>query len=465
MTAFLQNALGFFVQFFPCAIMLFLAFPKEDYRFNCKRIFSALTLAVMIFAALFPPAIRVGIAGNTALTANLFMFSAIFLILAYYIWLVRESLIKKLLVFFVVIFYAAMQYCLVNALNGLLSGFLNFPQEHEEWAVYTPHGLALYIITTAVLLPPMLTFITRTLREYILEVETQDMRQEFFILIVSTAALIAMMICVDFTYYYLEYKVYLLVLTLFFVLLLYQMIICWLVFRESVRRKRDNERRRTLEIQQLQYEKIASDMENTRRMRHDLHHHFNALNDMLGRGEINEMKAYLSGMIDTTVKRDSKAYCKNMTLNGLLQYYTGLAGDEGIRCEVQAECDELTIEPADLTVLFGNAMENAINACKKCTENRMISIRVGTVHGSLAIEISNSCKEARINRRFQAENGFSPAEAFLSARPGGGHGLRSIVHTAQKYDGSAKFRFNAEQEIFTTRIRLNMQVKKQDMLN
>ncbi len=456
MTVSLRNALGFFIEFCPCAIMVFFAFPKITYRFRSEWIFTGITLAALIFAALFSAVLNGSAGGNTALIANLFMFSAIFIIFAAFIWLVRESIIKKLMVFFVIIFYAALQYCLVNVLNGFLIGVLNFTQQYEAGEVYSPHGLLLYIATTLFLLPPMLTFVTRTLREYIREIETQDMRREFFILIVSMIVLIAMMICVDFTYYNVKYDMYLLMLALFLVLLLYQMIICWLIFRESVRRKRDTERRRTLEIQQLQYEKIAGDMENTRRMRHDLRHHYNALNDMIDRGQTDEIKEYLSTVIDTTVKRDSEVYCRNMTVNGVLQYYVGIARDEDIRCEVNAECEELTIEPTDLTVLFGNAMENAINACRKCPENRWIRIQVGMVQSSLAIEISNSCKEAHLNRRFQTEDGFSPAEAFLSDRPGGGHGLRSIAHTAQKYDGSAGFRFNAEKGIFTTRIRLNI---------
>lgn len=462
MADFLRNMLGFFVQFFPCAIMIFPAFPKDTYRFHCGWIFGGITLATALFAALFSAVTNtvLSVGGSEALTANILMFSAIFLTLAAYMFLIRQSLMKKLLVFFVIMFYAALQYCLVNLLNGVISVFFGFSPENVAHSVYSPHGLVLYIVTTAVMLPFMLTFVLHTLREYIREVETQDMRREFSVLIVSTIALIAIMICVDFTYYYLDYKLYLLVLTLFWVLLMYQMLICWLIFRESVRRKRDVERRRTLEIKQLQYEKIVGDMESTRRMRHDLRHHYNALNDMLDRGQTDEMKKYLSDVIDTTIKRDSEVYCRNMTVNGLLQYYVGLARDENILCDVRAECGELTIEPADLTVLFGNAMENAINACRKCPEEKRIGIQVGTVSDSLAIEISNSCKEVHLNRRFQSEDGFLSAEAFLSDRSDGGHGLRSIAHTAQKYDGSAKFRFNAKDGIFTTRIRLNTVVIK-----
>ncbi len=111
------------------------------------------------------------------------------------------------------------------------------------------------------------------------------------------------------------------------------------------------------------------------------------------------------------------------------------------------------------TILFGNVIENAIRACQECAENQWITVRVGTVQDSLAIEISNACKKVHLNRKYQTENGFSPAEAFVSDRDNGGYGLRSIAHTAKKYGGSAAFRFNAGTETFTTRIRLNAQAE------
>ncbi len=459
MTAFIQNSIGFFIQFFPCALMIFLPFSREDYRFRPVPIFVCLTLASAALSLTLPFLLHNAAGGNTAFVSNIFMFSAILLTLAAYIWLVRESLTKKIMVFIVVVFYAALQYYIVNSVLVFLSGVLHVYSEYAEWSLYSSYGLMLYVLTTAVLLPIMLTFVMRMLREYINKLDTRNMNREFFILALSTAIFFVMIICVDFSYYYFEYKQYLIILTLFLVLLLYQILVYWLIFRESVRIENDNEHRRAMEIKQLQYEKIVGDMESTRRMRHDMRHHYNSLNDMLERGKLDEMKNYLSNLIDTTVKRDSEIYCKNMTVNGILQYYIGLARDEGIKCDVRAKCGELNIEPADLTVLFANSLENAIRACKKCPENRRISIKIGTVQGSLAIEISNSCVGVRLNRRFQNEDGFSPAEAFLSDRANVGHGLKSIAYTAQKYGGSAKFRFNAEKEIFTTRIRININVK------
>ncbi len=456
MTLSIWNAIGFFIQFFPCAIMIFLPFPQDMYRFRRRRIFSVVTISAILLSLFFAVFMCIDTGIKTALFANLFMLLSILITLAAYFFIVSDSFVKKLLVFFVVMSYAALQYCLVNVLIGFSSDFLNITMTLRANEVYSWYDITLYLITSAFMLPLMLTFLIRILRIYICEVKTYYMRRESFVLIFSTIVFIAMMIYVDVVYYYMAYKSYLLMLMLFFVLLLYQIFIYWLIFHESLQRERDSELQRTVEIQQLQYKKIAEDIENTRKMRHDMRHHYNSLNDMICRGQLDEIKDYLSELIDTTVSHDNKTYCKNMTVNGLLQYYIGIAANENIRCEVQADCDKLSIEASDLTVIFGNALENAINACKKCPDNRWIKLKIGTVQGSLAIEISNSCMGVNINHHLQSEDGFSPAETFLDSHNGVGYGLRSIAHTAQKYGGSAKFRFNAEEGTFTARIRLNM---------
>ncbi len=453
MIVYLQNAVGFLIQTLPCVLMIFMPFPGEDYRFQRKRVFWWMTGMTAVAAALFSAVLCLRDLEKYPrhiMISNTLMLVMILLILAAYIWLVREMLIKKILVFAIVLFYAVTVFVLVNMLYAVL-----YPGQVDTTLYpYTGRFLMLYAAVTALLFPVMLFCVIRPLKEYILEIEPRNMRREFLIVMVVTLVYFALTIYGETSFGNIDILVLYLPVLVF--LTLNQILIYWLVFRESVRRKRDNEQRWAMEIQQLQYEKIASDMESTRRMRHDLRHHYNALNDMLEREQLDEMREYLSGVIQTTFKRDSEIYCRNMTVNGLLQYYTRLARDADIRCKVRAECGDLAIEPADLTVLFGNAMENAINACKKCTENRWIDVQVGTIQGSLAIEISNSCKSVRLDRHFQTEDGFSPPEAFLSDRAGSGYGLRSIAHTAQKYDGSAKFRFNAEKEMFTARIRLNI---------
>ncbi len=126
---------------------------------------------------------------------------------------------------------------------------------------------------------------------------------------------------------------------------------------------------------------------------------------------------------------------------------------------MQADCGELTIAPVDLTVLLGNAMENAIHACEQLSDNRWITMQIGVIGGSLAIQITNPCQEIHPTGRHKLDDRFLPASAFASIREGGGYGLSSMEHTAQRYSGEARFRYDESTKTFTTRIWLNLHRK------
>lgn len=462
MGIYLRNVIGFFLQLFPCSLMLFLPFGEEAYRFRRKYIFTGIILGSAILALAFPALVcyvlHVWPEIDSGAPANLYMVAAILLMLAAYVWLVQETLTKKFLAFFSVLFYAAVQYWLVNIISISVTSSFVYP----PMSVYSLLDVLLYFATTALLFPVEFFVVLRPLGEFNREINPKTMKREFFMAIFSSAVCFVLMFYCNSlwrtTFGWTGAHVLCLLPVMLF-LIIDQAVIYWLVFRESVRYKRDSDQRHAAGIQQQQYEKITKEIENARRMRHDLRHHYNFLNDMLEKGELDEMKKYLSQIIDATARRENEVYCKNMTINGLLQYYAGRARDENISCEIYARCGEIAIEPVDLTILFGNVIENAIRACQECAENQWITVWVGTVQDSLAIEISNACKKVHLNRKYQTENGFSPAEAFVSDRDNGGYGLRSIAHTAKKYGGSAEFRFNAGTETFTTRIRLNAQAE------
>ncbi len=454
MVVFLENALGFLTQFFPCALMIFLPFSEEDCRFGRRSVFAGITAGSVLMSIVFSAVLCLRdmerYPEHVAIS-NFLMTAAVLAILAVYVWLVRQSVVKKFAVFFVVLFYAAAVFFLVNVIYYV---FFSYVPEIALYP-YTSRFLLLYLGVTALMLPIMLGAVIHPLREYIQKVEPGYMKREFLAAILSTVAYFAGMVYLN--VFFGGRGMFAAVFLPMVLLTVSQIFIYWLIFRESVRRKQDSDHQRAMEIRQLQYEMIVGDMENTLRMRHDLHHHYNVLNDLLQEGKLDEMKEYLSEVIDTTVRRENnEIYCENVAVNGLLQYYIGHAEAEKIHCQVQAKCGELAIEPADLTVLLGNAMENAIKACLKCPGPRSIRIEIGTVQDSLVIEILNSCESVQRDRRFRPEKGFLPAEAFLSDRAQGGYGLKSITHTAQKYGGSAEFSFDGEKKMFTARIRMNM---------
>ena len=124
MRFFLVNAVSGFIEFLPAALMAFLPFPQEALRFRRKRIFAGVVLASVAQAALFPPTLLVlhsltGVSELKAIYAagNLYAVCIILMGLAAYIWLVREALLKKVLVVYIVMFYQAVQYWLTNTID------------------------------------------------------------------------------------------------------------------------------------------------------------------------------------------------------------------------------------------------------------------------------------------------------------------------------------------------------------
>lgn len=438
-------------------LLCLIPFRKEDFRYPRKWVLTGYSISAIAVSAFFP--LAKGLMpympfDQPTILSNLYMLLVLVIFIVLYFWVVRTETVKKCIVLVLVVFYAATQYLLVN-LTSPLFPYGSLPD------TYPPLTLTLYAVTALIMFPIAALLMKRAVGEYLAEIEMKNIKREFSIVLLVTVLYFVMLFLYssrpasdigDFWWW---------VTPPFLLVAAILCIFYWTLFRESVRRKRDSDQQKALEIRQLQYEKITQEMEQARRIRHDMRHYLASLSDMLARGKTEEMKDYLSEVVENTSKRGSEVYCRNATVNGILQYYAGLAGSEGIRCEVQADCGDLTVSAVDLTVLFGNAMENAIHACREFEENRYILVQVAVMGGSLMVQVINPCKEIHPSGRYLLNGGFLPAAAFRSPRAGGGYGLVSMEHTAKKYDGNATFRYDETNKTFTTRIRLNLHPETQ----
>lgn len=452
MSYFLRHFAGFFLQLGAAMLLCLMPFREADFRYPRKRVLTLYWVLVITASALFP--LARGLMPympfrQPTILSNLYMLLVLVVFTALYFRVVRTETVKKLIVLVTVVFYGATQYLLVNLASPL------FPQGTLP-DTYPPLTLTLYAVTALGMFPSWAFFMKRILGDYLAEMELRNIRREFGVVALVTALYFVMLFLYssrpdenigDFWWWVTP------------PFLLAAVILCvfyWTLFRESVRRKRDSDRQKALEIQRLQYEKISQEMEQARRLRHDMRHHLARLSDLLALGSLEEMKDYLSELTQTAAARGSLNYCRDTALNTLLQYYAGLAEAEDIRCGIQADCDALPVSPADLTVLVGNAMENAIRACREFEEGRYIEVRAAVMGGSLVLQLTNPCKAVRLCGSHRQGSGFLPAEAFRSPRPDGGCGLGSMDKTARKYGGNAAFRFDETNQTFTTRIRLNL---------
>ena len=459
MRFFLVNAFGCLLDFLPPALMAFLPFPQEALRFRRRRIFFGTVLASTVLSALFPVSLLAlyhltgisTIPSEIHAVGNMYALCTILMGLAAYVWLVREALLKKLLVIYIVMFYGAVQYWTINIVD---SPCRSLPLYNGVYLYFYDEVVVLeQLVLMAVLLPLELTFVIRPLGEFIREIEPQKMRREFAIAVISTTACFVLIIYCDTVWPSL-----IRLAPLFLLLIFDQNVIYWLVFRESVRRRRDYERQRFLEVQRVQYDRFAGEMENTRRLRHDLRHHLNVLGALNAQGRQDEITEYLKQYGAVYDHLSGQKFSGDPVVDSVLEYYLAMAREDGIdvKCEVSLVKSESGVDAVDMTVLLGNCLENAMKAMRSLpAEERRLSIEIAPARSMILLRVQNTCA-------CSGDSG-EPArwEAFAVQRETGlrSVGLHSITAIAEKYGGSAQFQ--RQGGTFTTRVILNPKQEQQ----
>ena len=138
---------------------------------------------------------------------------------------------------------------------------------------------------------------------------------------------------------------------------------------------------------------------------------------------------------------DDKVWTGHRILDFVLNQKKGLAEQKGISFEIWASALlNLPLSDGDVSVLFGNLLDNAIEACDRMQDGkRWILFRLRKRQQLLFIEISNSMENV-----LKIKNGViltSKEDKKLH-----GYGLKSVKRIVDKYDGT--FSFSIEKGIF-----------------
>lgn len=195
---------------------------------------------------------------------------------------------------------------------------------------------------------------------------------------------------------------------------------------------------RQLIVQNLCYENLKNQMESTRRAKHDLRHHINVVYTMAENNQCEEIKNYLNRYLEEASWNEKIVYCNHFSLNALLIYYVQKAKNYEIEVNIDISMPgEINISDSDLTVLFGNLLENAIDGCKTITiENKTIDLKIKKLNqGTLAFSITNT-----FNGNVKLENG----KFITTKEQGRGIGTESIRYVVNKYNGELEFKIDSE---------------------
>ena len=184
--------------------------------------------------------------------------------------------------------------------------------------------------------------------------------------------------------------------------------------------------------------------ETTVQILHDVKKHIKAIQNLYTADQENIAGEYANEIGEMLKPLIPVEYTDNPILNILLTDKELLIKEKGISLEIKIDNVSLVfIKPIDATTIFGNLLDNAIEASEKVREDKNIYIKISSYHQMAVIKIENSCNEVTWKNGLPVSN----------KGKGRGIGLLNVQKSIEKYDGNLKLK--EENQKFVVELFLN----------
>ena len=201
---------------------------------------------------------------------------------------------------------------------------------------------------------------------------------------------------------------------------------------ESARLQQENT---FLQMEAKRYEEMKSYMNYSRELRHDFRQHILVIIGLTESGKIDELREYLSQFAEP-LSAGYKVYCANPAIDAVTSHYDRIAKEQNTAVTWRLELPaNIPVKESDYCAIFGNLVENALNAVKNLpAENRKVNV-VSSMLSKFMIGIS-------IDNPYDGTITFGKNGLPVSGEYGHGIGLISVMNTVNRYGGSMNI--NAE---------------------
>lgn len=183
-----------------------------------------------------------------------------------------------------------------------------------------------------------------------------------------------------------------------------------------------------LRTQLKHFDDILITQKQIKKFKHDFENFKIGLSAYLGRNDIAGAKAYLRNLQEKISLEKSVVETGNTALDSILSTKIAIAESKNIIVEKKIQIPEnISIEPIDMCVIFGNVLDNAIEACERVENgHKLIIINIICKDEVLLCKISNTAQ-------FIDNNNL---ETSKEDKNNHGFGLENIKTTLAKYNSN-----------------------------
>lgn len=215
---------------------------------------------------------------------------------------------------------------------------------------------------------------------------------------------------------------------------------CFYLCTYMVKTMRTETKLMAYQYQQAYYQEVEAGQQMIRGLRHDMRNHLNIIHTFLQNKNYEDAAQYLNDLNKEFVT-STKTYCKNSTVNAVLNTKEQNARNQGIQCDLQIDLLESPgIDNIDLCSLFANTLDNAIEACCKIPEvsRRFLRLKARNKNGYFSYELVN----AKSNAVVEESGHYRTSKKDHTLH---GLGLDNVRRIVEKYDGEMKISYSDEE--------------------
>lgn len=189
--------------------------------------------------------------------------------------------------------------------------------------------------------------------------------------------------------------------------------------------------REEMHYKDIYYEEAEKQNKEVQKLKHDMKHKLHELYNLVENSDGQELSEKIGAMCKEFEQIDEKQYSDNPIVDSVLRIKFGRAKVRGIKVETSIRIPkQMQLDHGDIGVLYGNLVDNAVEACSKVPEGqRFVKIENKYQSGILLLVITNS-KTGKKNKSLKTTKKDNIRH---------GHGVQSVRKVVEKYNGTVSF--------------------------
>ncbi|MGL5378852.1 GHKL domain-containing protein [Clostridium sp.] len=195
-------------------------------------------------------------------------------------------------------------------------------------------------------------------------------------------------------------------------------------------------------INKKYYENIKTNNENIKRIKHDIKNHIIVINKLMLEKEYEDALNYIKHIENEIDRNSVEVTTNNKIIDAIIFSKIELCKSENINLDLDIKIPEkIEVEDFDICVIYGNLLDNAIEACTKIDKskaNRYIKFKSIIKGDYLYINIKNSYTG---NLNIKEDNFITIKKDKINH----GIGIKNIKKSIKKYDGDIQINYDEKE--------------------